>query len=85
MTRPFQRGDLVRHRKTGRIGHVRLIHEWRKGGAQTLSVDMVGGGPSLGDHGYEWEHYDPDALARPIRRLLACIAMAAMAKQAVKQ
>lgn len=38
--------------------------------------------PGIGAVVADLEHYDPDALLRPVRRLLACIAMAAMAKQA---
>jgi hypothetical protein len=81
MTQPFKQGDIVRHRRTGKVGVVRstaVFHDCQS----HLAVDMRVGLPRWGAPASDWELYDEDALARSIRRFLACIAMAAAMRQA---
>ena len=77
MTRPFQRGDIVRHRANGMVGRVAAAYTLGDGCFLEVRDPR---GSSLDAHELAWEHHDPDALLRPVQRLLAGIAMAAAMK-----
>lgn len=81
MTRPLQRFDVVRDRVSGRVGRVDMIAadeplcsvHWDD--RDYLCIQEVA----------DLELYDVDEFARPIRRFLACIAMAAAMKASADQ